>query len=75
MSISMRCPKCGSCNGHVVSTAHTDEGKIVRRRHCYACDERWYTVQLPEKLLDKEAFHWIDRNGHRRTIRLEPRPK
>lgn len=62
------CPKCGSRNSHVVSTVQTPDTDIVRRRHCRACDHRWYTVQQAEQWLDPVRIRWIPNgSGHYRN--------
>ena len=45
-----QCPNCGQRRSHVVLTTEALNGKhdIIRRRHCYNCDHRWYTGQLQE---------------------------
>lgn len=39
-----------ACGGlaRVVWTQRTADGISVRRRHCEACDRRWYGAQAPE---------------------------
>lgn len=40
----------------VVTTMHTEEGDWVRRRRCLACSHRWYTLQSPEVVVEKERL-------------------
>ena len=53
------CPKCGSKNLAVVYTKVRKRKFRVRRRHCLACDHRFYTAQPPEYVLAycHEALH------------------
>ena len=56
-----KCPNCGKRNSHVVLTTEAINGKfdIIRRRHCYSCDHRWYTGQVLEVAI--EGIEWADR--------------
>lgn len=67
----MQCPKCGSHRIRVSMTAYTGDAQIVRRRWCDGCGERWYTLQAPETLLDKEAFRWTAQGKYRRAVALQ----
>ena len=60
----MRCPSCDSPSHQtrVVLTTRTQEDQVVRRRHCKACDHRWYTIQGKEQLLDGVAINWSGRD-------------
>lgn len=58
----MKCPNCQSARLRVVLTKYTPEDDIVRRRHCLACDYRWYTVQRPEDWLDPTTVFWRGKN-------------
>jgi transcriptional regulator NrdR family protein len=66
----MKCPDCGCHRVEVVITTYSTDEQIVRRRHCFACDARWYTLQSPEVLLDKKDFTWIERAGRRKAVKL-----
>ena len=71
----MQCPNCAATRLSVVMTAYATDEQIVRRRRCHACEHRWYTLQAPEALLPSGAFHWIERHGSRRTVKLiDPKP-
>lgn len=44
----IKCPSCGVHQARVVWTQQTADGVSVRRRHCGACDRRWYGAQAVE---------------------------
>jgi DNA-directed RNA polymerase subunit M/transcription elongation factor TFIIS len=64
LAIQIPCPQCSSRNTYVVSTYHTVDYAMVRRRHCRSCNHRWYTQQQPEQPLDSYRIKWIDRQQH-----------
>lgn len=66
----MNCPSCGSRRIYVVSVTDTDTRDRLRRRHCRACDHRWWTLQPRERLIPAEIIAWPDRNA---TPRRPPR--
>ena len=47
----MNCPKCGSQNNRVQTTRFIN-GRRIRRRICYACNERWFTEEININELD-----------------------
>ena len=60
------CPKCESARVRVVLTRPTrDYLHILRRRHCQACDHRWYTLQDAERPLANDAFTWVSTSNSR----------
>lgn len=61
MGTPMRCPACQSQLGRVVLTREVEKGVVVRRRHCKACENRWYTLQPAEVVIDQSALAW---SGH-----------
>jgi hypothetical protein len=56
-AIETKCPECGSFQVRVVLTKSSPDG-IIRRRHCRACDHRWYTHQPYEQVLPPYALAW-----------------
>ena len=42
-------------------TKDTQEGSLLRRRHCRACDHRWYTVQQQEQVICGSRIEWKNR--------------
>lgn len=66
----MHCPKCGAAKARlrVVLTARSGADEVVRRRHCRACDHRWYTLQPPETLLQGKAITWPKAGQHLVTL-------
>ena len=38
------------------------DGTIVRRRHCRACDYRWYTRQPAEQQVPKCLLQWSNKH-------------
>jgi len=61
------CPKCGSQVTDVIMTRSTKDNDKIRRRHCFSCGHRYYTVQPAEMVADRSSIKWIRRN-HRCTI-------
>ena len=57
----MNCPECRSQRVYVVMTKPTQDGQILRRRHCHACDHRWYSLQSPEVVIDGSRIEWRNR--------------
>ena len=57
------CPKCSQLRTRVVCTKRDETGISIRRRHCLACDYRWYTMQYPEVEIENSEVKWIGRNG------------
>jgi transcriptional regulator NrdR family protein len=57
----MNCPECRSQRVYVVMTKPTQDGQILRRRHCHACDYRWYSLQSPEAVIDGSRIEWRNR--------------
>lgn len=55
------CPSCGHPITAVVTTARSNDGGFLRRRHCVECDRRFYTVQLPEFVIPAHVFVWSGR--------------
>jgi transcriptional regulator NrdR family protein len=69
------CPECGSRRIHVVITRPTrDYIHILRRRHCYSCDHRWYTLQDAERIVNGADFSWVGRDNHQDVLVHERRP-
>lgn len=66
-AVQIPCPQCGGKATYVVCTFHTDDEKLVRRRHCRFCDHRWYTIQGPEQPLSKYSIKW---KGKSRIVSL-----
>lgn len=50
-SFCPECPKCGNSGTRVVTTMRTDDGLVVRRRRCVACDHRFYGLQQLEQIV------------------------
>jgi transcriptional regulator NrdR family protein len=42
-------------------TNQLDDGTIVRRRHCRACDHRWYTQQPAEVQVPRCLLQWSNK--------------
>ena len=57
------CPKCAQIRTRVVCTKRDDSGVVIRRRYCFICEHRWYTMQYPEVAINKSEVKWIGRNG------------
>ncbi len=57
-SLRCRCPVCRHELTLVVQASNQDDGMIVRRRKCQACDHRWYTLQEPEYMVKAEAVSY-----------------
>ena len=58
------CPKCSTFKTRVVCTKRDEKGNIIiRRRHCYVCNHRWYTMQYPEVVIRNKEVKWIGKNG------------
>ena len=57
----VNCPECNSPRVYVVMTKDTQEGSLLRRRHCRACDHRWYTVQQQEQVICGSQIEWKNR--------------
>lgn len=55
------CPNCGAMETMIVTTYMHTDGYRVRRRHCTHCEQRFYTVQPPEKLLQPGTKAWYTR--------------
>lgn len=68
----MKCNKCGGRSG-VVLTQQIPDG-TVRRRHCPACGERWYTLQPPEQMLPNWRLTWVQVNRRSTLQGLKPLP-
>ena len=66
----MKCPECGSRRVRVVLTAYTDQQQKVRRRHCQACEHRWYTLQQPEEQISPHALHWGSKYDRKKVALL-----
>jgi len=45
------CPDCKK-SSRVYNTAYTEDGKILRNRHCDWYGKRWWTLQTQETSLD-----------------------
>lgn len=45
----------------VVHVTEQEDGRIVRRRKCAACDHRWYTAQEPEYLVPRCQVGYRDK--------------
>jgi hypothetical protein len=61
LAVQIPCVICQSKNTYVVCTYHTEAGLLVRRRHCKACDHRWYTKQEPEQTISSHQVKWTRR--------------
>lgn len=47
----MRCPFCGANDDRVINSRETQSGESIRRRReCAACEKRWTTFEVVEKL-------------------------
>lgn len=47
----MRCPFCNENNDRVINSRETQNGESIRRRReCIACDKRWTTFEVIEKV-------------------------
>jgi len=57
------CPKCGQPRTRVVCTKRDEAGVLIRRRCCFICEHRWYTMQYPEVAITNSEVKWIGRNG------------
>ena len=45
----LKCPNCGAYTKQKVVTSKKNSEKItIRRRYCFGCEHRWYTLQYPE---------------------------
>jgi len=53
------CPKCSHVRTRVVLTKRATNGVTIRRRFCPVCDHRWYSVQYPEVVVDKDEIKWV----------------
>lgn len=50
----MQCPTCkGKKGSQVVHTRRTLSGAIRRRRECYACGERFTTIEVEQSLFEE----------------------
>ena len=61
MPRNVKCPECGTRLTKVVMTKSVKEGGVLRRRHCEACEYRWYTHQEPETEVDSFGIFWAGR--------------
>ena len=58
------CPKCSTFKTRVVCTKRDEKtNAVIRRRHCYVCNHRWYTMQYPEVVIRTKEVKWIGKNG------------
>lgn len=57
-AVQIPCPTCGCKRTYVVLTNQDKEGRIVRRRHCRVCGDRWYTLQQPEAEISQYDLVW-----------------
>lgn len=64
LAVQIPCPACQSKSTYVVSTYHTIDYTMMRRRCCKSCGHRWYTQQQPEQPLGSYQIKWIDRQRH-----------
>lgn len=60
-SLRCRCPVCRHAVTVVVHVTEQEDGRIVRRRKCAACDHRWYTAQEPEYLVPRCQVGYRDK--------------
>jgi transcriptional regulator NrdR family protein len=60
-AIQVQCPSCTSRQTYIVMTNQLDDGTIVRRRHCRACDHRWYTQQPAEVQVPRCLLQWSNK--------------
>jgi C4-type Zn-finger protein len=52
------CPECGSQVTDVISTRSSAHNDKVRRRSCFCCGHKFYTVQPAEMIADNTSIHW-----------------
>jgi transcriptional regulator NrdR family protein len=57
-AVQIPCPNCGSFRTYVVLSQQLEDKRIVRRRRCDACKNRWYTLQWPEVAISKYDIIW-----------------
>ncbi len=58
LTICPACPECSSRLSRVVMTRHLADGRTVRRRACYICDHRWYSLQAAESAVAATMLQW-----------------
>lgn len=52
----MECIDCNDSPTRVLSTRMTRQGWTRRRRECYSCGFRFYTIEIAEPELDMEKL-------------------
>lgn len=58
------CPRCRHPITVVMQTSALEDGMMLRRRRCPACDHRWFTAQEPEFMVTATRVGY----GHRGLV-------